>query len=64
MSAGRGISVVPKRTHLISKVLPVREIPLDDAHEREISFVCRAMDKDNRRVLALQEAFRFAYQRA
>ena len=35
VSAGRGISVVPKRNHLISKVLPVREIPLDDAHERE-----------------------------
>ena len=64
VSAGRGISVVPKRTHLISKVLPIREIPLDDAHEREIAFVCRAMDKDNRRVLALQEAFHLAYRRA
>ena len=63
VSAGRGISVVPKRTHLISKVLPVREIPLDEgAHEREIAFVCRAMDRDNRRVLALQEAFAFAYR--
>jgi DNA-binding transcriptional LysR family regulator len=65
VSAGRGISVVPKRTHLISKVLPVREIALDeDAHEREIAFVCRAMDRDNRRVLALQEAFDFAYRQA
>ncbi|HEX2541600.1 MAG TPA: LysR family transcriptional regulator [Caldimonas sp.] len=63
VSAGRGISVVPKRTHLISKVLPVREIALDQgAHEREIAFVCRAMDKDNRRVLALQEAFALAYE--
>ena len=41
----------------------MREIALDEAaHEREIAFVCRAMDKDNRRVLALQEAFALAYR--
>jgi DNA-binding transcriptional LysR family regulator len=62
VSAGRGISVVPKRTHLISKVLPVRELPIEGAGEREIAFVCRAMDKDNRRVAAMQEAFSRAYQ--
>jgi DNA-binding transcriptional LysR family regulator len=30
VSAGRGISVVPKRKHAISKVMPVREIALDE----------------------------------
>jgi DNA-binding transcriptional LysR family regulator len=65
VSAGRGISVVPKRRHPISKVLPVRELPLDDGtHFREIAFVSRELDGDNRRVLALREAFQSAYAQA
>ena len=58
VSAGRGISVVPKRKHAIDKVMPVREIALDEGWQprREIAFVCRQLDADNRRVLALQQA--------
>jgi DNA-binding transcriptional LysR family regulator len=62
VSAGVGVSVVPKPRHPISVVHPVREIPLKvHAHAREISFVSRALDRDNRRVIALREAFDFAY---
>jgi len=62
VSAGVGVSVVPKPRHPISVVHPVREIPLKvAAHAREIAFVSRALDRDNRRVIALREAFDFAY---
>ena len=62
VSAGFGVSVVPKPRHPISVVHPVREIALNlRAHAREIAFVSRALDRDNRRVIALREAFDFAY---
>ena len=62
VSAGAGISVVPKPRHPISTVHPVREIKLGKgAPFREIAFVSRELDVDNRRVLALREAFEFAY---
>ena len=62
VSAGVGVSVVPKPRHPISEVHPVREIALNlHAHAREIAFVSRALDGDNRRVIALREAFEFAY---
>jgi DNA-binding transcriptional LysR family regulator len=62
VSAGRGVSGVPNRKHVISEVLPVREIALDNgSHYREIAFVSRQLDADNRRVLALQDAFQSAY---
>jgi DNA-binding transcriptional LysR family regulator len=61
VSAGAGVSVVPKPRHPISTVHPVREIPLKTPHAREISFASRALDRDNRRVIALREAFEFAY---
>jgi DNA-binding transcriptional LysR family regulator len=62
VSAGLGISIVPKPRHPISGVHPVREIALDVSPQaREIAFVCRAADRENRRVLALKEAFEFAY---
>ncbi len=65
VSAGFGISIVPKPRHPISSVHPVREIPLQvSAQAREIAFVCRALDGENRRVLALREAFEVAYQLA
>ena len=62
VSAGLGVSVVPKPRHPISEMHPVREIPLNiHARAREIAFVSRALDRDNRRVIALREAFGFAY---
>ncbi len=62
VSAGMGISIVPKPRHPISSVHPVREIGLGGhAPSREIAFVSRALDLDNRRVAALREAFDFAY---
>jgi DNA-binding transcriptional LysR family regulator len=65
VSAGAGVSVVPKPRHPISAVHPVREIPLKvAAHAREISFASRVLDRDNRRVIALREAFDFAYARS
>ena len=66
VSAGRGISVVPKRKHAISKVMPVREIALDEGWQprREIAFVSRQLDADNRRFLALQQAFESAYMQS
>jgi DNA-binding transcriptional LysR family regulator len=64
VSAGLGVSLVPKPRHPISVVHPVREIALGQAHAREITFVNRALDRDNRRVVALREAFEHAYANA
>ena len=62
VSAGAGISVVPKPRNPISETHPVRELPLEQhAQSREIAFVSRALDSDNRRVGALREAFDAAY---
>jgi DNA-binding transcriptional LysR family regulator len=62
VSSGFGISIVPKPRHPISTAHPVREIPLPQEQvAREIAFVSRALDVDNRRVQALREAFDVAY---
>jgi DNA-binding transcriptional LysR family regulator len=62
VSSGLGISIVPKPRHPISEVHPVREIALpQEPVSREIAFVSRALDVDNRRVAALREAFDVAY---
>jgi DNA-binding transcriptional LysR family regulator len=62
VSAGLGVTIVPKLRHPISSVHPVREItPQVSVPAREITFVCRAADSENRRVLALKEAFESAY---
>jgi DNA-binding transcriptional LysR family regulator len=61
VSAGLGISVVPKPRHPISTVHPVREISLKDGPVREIAFVSRELDADNRRVIALRESFEHVY---
>lgn len=57
VSAGLGVAVVPK----VPSSLPgsaVREIALGrQAPVRQIAFVCRQADRENRRVLALNEAF-------
>jgi DNA-binding transcriptional LysR family regulator len=62
VSAGFGVSVVPKPRHPISRIHPVREFPLEQGRQsREIAFVSRELDADNRRVRALREAFGVAY---
>ena len=62
VSAGAGVSVVPKPRNPISETHPVRELPLEQhAQSREIAFVSRTLDMDNRRVGALREAFDVAY---
>jgi DNA-binding transcriptional LysR family regulator len=62
VSAGAGVSVVPKSRNPISLTHPVRELPLEQhARSREIAFVSRALDVDNRRIAALREAFDVAY---
>lgn len=63
VSAGQGLSVVPKPRHPISLAHPVREVELGaQAPSRQIVFVSRASDADNRRVQALREAFEVAYK--
>jgi len=65
VSDGLGISIVPKPRHPISEVHPVRELALSQpAQSREIVFVSRALDVDNRRVTAIREAFALAYASA
>ena len=55
-------ALVPKPRHPISTAHPVREIALPQEQvAREIAFVSRALDVDNRRVQALREAFDVAY---
>ncbi|MEF7616156.1 LysR family transcriptional regulator [Aquincola sp. MAHUQ-54] len=62
VSAGQGLSVVPKPRHPISVAHPVREIALGaQAPSRQIAFVSRGPDADNRRIRALREACEVAY---
>lgn len=59
VSAGLGISVIPKMAY----TCPVRELRLGrNAPSRQISFVCRAADRENRRILALRDAFAGAFK--
>jgi DNA-binding transcriptional LysR family regulator len=61
VSAGFGISIVPRPRQPVG-VHPVREIELDEGSPfREVAFVSRELDADNRRVRALREAFEFVY---
>jgi DNA-binding transcriptional LysR family regulator len=62
VSAGLGVSVVPKLRGTGAEVYPVRQIPLGkNAPSRQISFVCRGADADNRRVMAIRDAFVVSY---
>lgn len=64
VSAGLGVSIIPQLGQAISTAHPVREISLGkDAPARQISFACRGADADNRRVLALRDAFLSSYRR-
>jgi DNA-binding transcriptional LysR family regulator len=65
VSAGLGVSVVPRLRGPLRGAFRVREIGLGrNAPMRQIAFVCRAADADNRRVVALREAFEHAYRPA
>lgn len=64
VSAGLGVAVIPKPAHL-SYAHPVRELRLKqerDTPTRRISFVCRAADREHRRILALSSAFVCSYR--
>ena len=65
VSAGLGVSVVPRLRGPLRGAYPVRELSLGkNAPTREIAFVCRLTDRDNRRVLALRESFEHIYMPA
>lgn len=62
VSAGLGVSVIPKLKRPIADTHRVRQISLGkNAPSRQISFVCRGADAENRRVTALKEALIHAY---
>ena len=62
VSAGLGVSVVPRLRGPLRKAYPVREISLGrNAPTRQIAFVCRAVDAGNRRVAAVREALERVY---
>ena len=61
VSTGLGVSVIPK-LGLATQTLPVREIALGrHAPARQISFVCRGADRENRRIAAMRDAFAHAF---
>ena len=62
VSAGLGVSVIPKLKGTITDSHPVRQISLGkNAPSRQISFVCRRADAEVRRVMALRDAFVRSY---
>lgn len=62
VSSGLGVSIVPQLRGMTVDAYPVRQIPLGArAPVRQISFVCRSLDSDNRRVSVLKDAFIAAY---
>lgn len=62
VSAGLGVSIVPQLRGMTVAAYPVRQIALGARTPvRQISFVCRSLDADNRRVSVLKDAFVAAY---
>lgn len=62
VSTGLGVSIVPRPRGPLLSAYPVREIDLGPhAPERQIAFVCRRADRDNRRVGAVRAAFEAVY---
>lgn len=62
VSSGLGVSIVPQLRGMTVDAYPVRQIALGArAPVRQISFVCRGLDADNRRVSVLKDAFIAAY---
>ena len=57
--------IPPRLRGPLREAYPVREISLGrNAPTRQIAFVCRAADADNRRVAAVREAFEHIYEPA
>lgn len=62
VSAGLGVSIVPRLSGITPDVYPVRQVPLGPrAPSRQISFVCRGADADSRRMSVLRSAMSHAY---
>lgn len=62
VSAGLGVSIVPQLSGNSVEAYQVRQLPLvGRAPTRQVSFVCRGMDADDRRIAALRNAFITAY---
>ncbi len=62
VSAGAGVALLPKLSNPMNAFKPVRQISLgNQAPSRQIAFVCRKPDEENRRVAALREAFVHAF---
>jgi len=62
VSAGLGVSIIPRLPTSSRVRAPVRQIRLDDdTPTRKITFVCRNSDADNRRVMAIRDAFATGY---
>lgn len=58
VGAGLGVSVVPKLRSELLRAYRVRELPLPDARlTREIVLACRSADAEDRRQLAVRDAF-------
>jgi DNA-binding transcriptional LysR family regulator len=57
VSAGLGVSIIPRLPVAPTARAPVRQIPLGvSTPTRQIAFVCRSGDADNRRVRAIRDA--------
>lgn len=62
VSAGLGVSIIPRLPVAPTVRAPVRQIPLGvSTPTRQIAFVCRSGDADNRRVRAIRDAFANGY---
>ena len=62
VSAGLGVSVVPLPRDPLRSAYPVRQIGLGrQGPTRQIAFVCRAADRDSRRMTAVRDAFETVY---
>lgn len=65
VSAGLGVSIVPQLRGIKLRSYPVRQLPLGPrAPVRQVAFVCRGMDADDRRISAIRNAFVAAYEDA
>jgi DNA-binding transcriptional LysR family regulator len=65
VGAGLGVSVVPQLRKELLRGYDVREVSLGDARvSRQLALVCRAADAQDRRLLAVHEAFAAMLTRA
>ncbi|VTU46423.1 putative hydrogen peroxide-inducible genes activator (plasmid) [Variovorax sp. SRS16] len=63
VAAGLGVSVVPRLRERLRESYALREIDLGPkAPTRQISLLARRADEEDRRILAVEDAFRAAYE--